>query len=61
ARPSGAPQVGRGYHSRPRGQQTQASFEDKLARFLKESEERQQGLKLHSDSRRGGRGGRRAY
>ncbi|MGQ9557891.1 MAG: S1 RNA-binding domain-containing protein [Desulfurispora sp.] len=59
ARPSGTPQAGRGHNYRPRGQQTQVSFEDKLARFLKESEERQQGLKLYSDSRRGGRGGGR--
>ncbi|MDN5344255.1 MAG: binding domain protein [Clostridia bacterium] len=35
-----------------------ASFEDKLARFLKESDERLQDLKRHTDSKRGGRGAR---
>lgn len=34
------------------------SFEDKLAKFLKESDERQQDLRRQSDSRRGGRGSR---
>lgn len=34
----------------------QASFEDKLARFLKESEERQQVLKRGNEAKRGGRG-----
>lgn len=32
------------------------SFEDKLARFLKESDERQQDLKRNTESKRGGRG-----
>lgn len=31
------------------------SFEDKLSRFLKESEERQQDVRKNSDGRRGGR------
>lgn len=35
-----------------------ASFEDKLARFLKESDERLQDLKRNTDSKRGGRGAR---
>lgn len=34
----------------------QPSFEDKLAKFLKESEERQQFLKKSTDNKRGGRG-----
>lgn len=34
------------------------SFEDKLARFLKESDERLQDLKRNTDSKRGGRGAR---
>lgn len=34
----------------------QTSFEDKLAKFLKESEERQQVLKRSTESKRGGRG-----
>ncbi|MCL6560744.1 MAG: S1 RNA-binding domain-containing protein [Firmicutes bacterium] len=39
----------------------QASFEDKLAKFMKESEERQQNLKRNTEAKRGGRGsGRRA-
>ncbi|WP_406677480.1 S1 RNA-binding domain-containing protein [Neomoorella carbonis] len=35
-----------------------ASFEDKLARFLKESDERLQDLKRHTEAKRGGRGAR---
>lgn len=35
------------------------SFEEKLQRFLKESEQRQQDLKRSLDSKRGGRGTRR--
>lgn len=35
----------------------QASFEDKLARFMKESEERLQTLRRSTDAKRGGRGG----
>ncbi len=35
-----------------------ATFEDKLARFLKESDERLQDLKKNTDSKRGGRGAR---
>lgn len=35
------------------------SFEEKLARFLKESEERQQSLRRSADSKRGGRGANR--
>ncbi len=35
----------------------QASFEDKLARFMKESEERLQSLRRNTDAKRGGRGG----
>lgn len=33
-----------------------ASFEDKLARFLKESDERLQDLRRNTESKRGGRG-----
>lgn len=36
--------------------QSNMSFEDKLAKFLKESDERQQDLRRHNDIRRGGRG-----
>lgn len=41
----------------PRGRMT---FEDKLARFMKESDERIADLRKHTDSRRGGRGAGRA-
>lgn len=34
------------------------SFEDKLSKFMKESDERQQSLKRNIDSKRGGRGAR---
>jgi len=36
-----------------------SSFEEKMSRFLKDSEERISSLKKHTESRRGGRGGRR--
>ncbi|GIP41342.1 RNA-binding protein S1 [Paenibacillus sp. J31TS4] len=36
-----------------------ASFEDKMSRFLKDSEERISSLKKATESKRGGRGGRR--
>src|SRR5690606_1014213 len=39
--------------------QSQQSFEDKLAKFLKDSDERQSDLKRSMDSKRGGRGGGR--
>ncbi|RBW67651.1 S1 domain-containing RNA-binding protein [Bacillus taeanensis] len=42
----------------PRGPQT-LSFEDKLSRFLKDSEERLSTIKRQTDSKRGGRGSRR--
>ena len=38
---------------------SQASFEDKLAKFLKESEERQIEAKRNTESKRGGRGSSR--
>lgn len=42
---------------RPRERRSSTSFEDKLARFLKESEDKQQDLR-RLDAKRGGRGGR---
>ncbi|HHW44332.1 MAG TPA: S1 RNA-binding domain-containing protein [Desulfotomaculum sp.] len=43
-----------------RRKRNESSFEEKLSRFLKESEERQQSLRRHMDAKRGGRGsGRR--
>lgn len=45
--------------SRPRQNQVnRMSFEDKMSRFMKDSEERLQALR-RSESKRGGRGGRR--
>ena len=46
---------GRGHDSRPQRE----SFEQKMARFLKDSEERMSSLKRNTESKRGGRGGRR--
>ena len=40
--------------------QNKQNFEDKLARFMKDSDERQSTLKKNTDSKRGGRGGGRA-
>ena len=40
--------------------QTSASFEDKLSKFLKDSDERLTDLKRKTDSKRGGRGSRRS-
>lgn len=45
--------------SRSNKKRFQPSFEEKLAKFLKESEERQQFLKRSTDSKRGGRGSAR--
>jgi len=45
---------------KPRGRgRGSPSFEDKLARFLKESDEKQSDLRKSADSKRGGRGSRR--
>jgi S1 RNA binding domain protein len=46
-------QVSRGSHKKP---MPNISFEDKLAKFLKDSDEKHQDLKRHTDSKRGGRG-----
>jgi S1 RNA binding domain protein len=39
---------------------SRASFEDKMSRFLRDSEERISSLKKSTESKRGGRGGRRS-
>jgi S1 RNA binding domain protein len=39
---------------------SRSSFEDKVSRFLKDSEERISSLKKSTESKRGGRGGRRS-
>ena len=44
--------------SRPPRPRRSISFEDKLAKFLKESDERQTDLKRSTDAKRGGRGAR---
>ena len=41
-------------------QNTLKSFEDKLAKFMKDSDERQSDLRRNTDAKRGGRGGGRA-
>ena len=55
--PKGKP-AGRGDFKNSR--QTSASFEDKLSKFLKDSDERLTDLKRKTDSKRGGRGSRRS-
>lgn len=50
-------------NSRRFRREDRATFEDKLAKFMKESDERLQDLKKNTDSKRGGKGGtyREAY
>ncbi len=57
-----------GFESKPRGfennrrgsfKSSGSSFEDKMSRFLKDSDERLTDLKRNTESKRGGRGGRR--
>ncbi len=52
-------QQGRGDFRKPGGRLS-ASFEDKLSKFLKDSDERLTDLKRKTDSKRGGRGSRRS-
>jgi len=49
-------QAEKGYRKSGGVKANAATFEDKLARFLKESDERLQDLKRNTDSKRGGRG-----
>ncbi|MGM0688748.1 MAG: S1 RNA-binding domain-containing protein [Bacillota bacterium] len=51
----GAPSQKRGGRSKP-ATENNASFEDKMNRFLKESDERLLDLKRNTESKRGGRG-----
>lgn len=44
----------------PNKVQNRQSFEDKLAKFMKDSDERLMDLRRNTDSKRGGRGGGRA-
>ncbi|WP_217585815.1 S1 domain-containing RNA-binding protein [Lentibacillus saliphilus] len=49
-----------GGNYRPKGQfKPKESFEDKMAKFLKSSEENLSSLKRNTEGKRGGRGGRR--
>lgn len=43
----------------PRGSYVKPSFEDKVSKFLKDSEERISSLKKNTESKRGGRGAKR--
>lgn len=52
--------AGRTGDFRQSNRQTSASFEDKLSKFLKDSDERLTDLKRKTDSKRGGRGSRRS-
>lgn len=56
--PDPSPAAGRPARGRAR---TSRSFEDKLSRFLRESDERQAHLRKSMDAKRGGRGTRRAF
>ena len=47
-----------GFGGHSRGPARPANFEDRLARFMKESEDKQADLRRHHDSRRGGHRGR---
>lgn len=47
---------GRSFHKPPMGK---PSFEDKMSKFLKDSEERMSSLKKNTEGKRGGRGARR--
>ncbi|NLJ80171.1 MAG: S1 RNA-binding domain-containing protein [Firmicutes bacterium] len=51
------PQRTRRRHN-PRRRSSAVDFEERLSRFLKDSDERQQALKKSQDSKRGGRGAR---
>lgn len=46
-------------HNKANDFRTKESFEQKMSRFLKESEDRLSSLKRHTESKRGGRGARR--
>lgn len=54
----GGDRGGRGFNKQQGGNRP-FSFEDKMSRFLKDSEERISSLKKNTESKRGGRGGRR--
>ncbi len=49
------PKVSKNGHGKRKGNNMGMSFEDKLNRFMKESDEKQQDLKKNTESKRGGR------
>jgi len=58
--PPRGPRGDRGGRSFKPGGSSRISFEDKMLRFLRDSEERMSNLKKSTESKRGGRGGRRS-
>ncbi|HHW06878.1 MAG TPA: S1 RNA-binding domain-containing protein [Clostridia bacterium] len=48
------------YEPRPHRRRTSESFEDKLSKFLRDSDEKLADLRRHTDAKRGGRGSSRA-
>ncbi|WP_270182896.1 MULTISPECIES: S1 domain-containing RNA-binding protein [unclassified Alkalihalobacillus] len=60
-RPGGGRPGGGGFKGKPRGggRPQVESFEDKMSKFLKDSEDRLSTLKKQTESKRGGRGARR--
>lgn len=52
---------GRGAGGRPSSARIVVSFEDKLAKFIKDSDEKQQDLKKHTDAKRSGGKGFRQF
>ncbi|MHC0039273.1 S1 domain-containing RNA-binding protein [Pseudoneobacillus sp. C159] len=55
----GRPRQGGRSNDRGQGGGQRENFESKMARFLKDSEDRLSSLKRHTESKRGGRGARR--
>ncbi|GIO16249.1 RNA-binding protein S1 [Cohnella xylanilytica] len=58
--PPRGPRGDRGGRPFKPGGPNRATFEDKVSRFLRDSEERMSNLKKNTESKRGGRGGRRS-
>jgi len=58
--PPRGPRGDRGGRPFKPGGQGRVTFEDKMSRFLRDSEERMSNLKKNTESKRGGRGGRRS-
>ncbi len=56
-----APNLASSHVHHSRRNDKSADFEERLAKFMKESDERQQDLRRATESKRGGRGSRRSY